>query len=125
MHNLIHRETGQIVASRWEPFDLSNDGPFPGVQFSDLEVDDPKPELGEVSKLTIKRRITQAEWLALKSMLAQFRASSDESQREIAEEWDDATSIDPNDPKTQAVILALTEAGILTTPIATIFATVT
>ncbi len=77
--------------------------------------------MGPVKKLTIKARVRESEWAGLKAMLAAARVSDVPQEREIAEEWDDASVIDPADAKTQAVLASLTEAGILTTPLSVIF----
>lgn len=77
--------------------------------------------IGPVTKLTIKKRVRAAEWEALKLMLASARTSAVDAEREIAEEWDEASVIDPEDPKTQAVLESLTARGVLTTPIRVIF----
>jgi hypothetical protein len=68
-----------------------------------------------VTKLTIKRRVTPTEWATLKAAIAQADADTQE-------DWNEATEIEPANPKTAAMIEQLTSAGLLTTPLHVIFA---
>lgn len=82
----------------------------------------PAPVLVPATRMTIKRRVSSQEWAGIKAVIAQLAASEDPANQAIAEDWDMATEIDPNDPQTAAVISNLVALGILVTPLPTIFA---
>lgn len=147
MKHLYHIETGQIVLSSNDDV-LTPDGPHPCPpgDFAVLtdSVDEQPQEIpqghtleayteadlesellrkrwrivpirtGPVTKLTIKRRVRPEEWAAIKAAIA--------SDADAMEEWNLATVIEPDNPRTVAMIEALTGAGLVTTPTATIFA---
>lgn len=79
--------------------------------------------IGPVPKLTIKERVTEAEWSRLKFLIAAYRGHADATLAAIASDWEDATVIDPAHPRTQAMIQALQAEGTLHTSPNAIFAT--
>jgi hypothetical protein len=81
-------------------------------------------QLHKVTKLTIKNRVTAMEWAYFKNIIAAYASSNDTQEQSIAEDWNLATEVDPEDPRTQMILTYMQNNGLLLTPLYVIFAPV-
>lgn len=144
MHYLYNTTSGRIVWSGSGPYLVDGQpGPLPPHIVEIVDAEDPKPDvpagkalvpsttidtegklrrttwnledapLVSVTKYQLKNRITAEEYSAIRAAIAEDPDRQDD--------WEITTEIDPANPKTIAMMQALTAAGVLTTPVHQIF----
>ncbi len=74
------------------------------------------------TKLELGKIMGRPAFTYLEGVMAGMLASEDENQQKLGWYWSKATEIDPNDPETQAGLDALVAMGVITIPIAELFA---